>query len=238
MSPRSPVTRVPSRGGGGVATWLVTALLVLTLVRPASTSTGEDRLTAAVLPSVVPAGVAGIAITVAGTNFHPGGGDDGADEPAIVCVFAGVEGPSAIVPARLVAGGGASCDVPFNPSPSGFVSVGLSGNGGVDAKFFRGGAGGEVLAFTAPGALRSVVGSRTWARGDAAHFAGADMAPRDALGSAAAGDAFPCGWRALDGEYGESPGAFVSSAVRVCDCLLYTSPSPRDRQKSRMPSSA
>ena len=23
-----------------------------------------------------------------------------------------------------------------------------------------------------------------------------------------------------------------------CDCLLYTSPSPRDRQKSRMPSSA
>ena len=217
MSPRSPVTRVPSRGGGGVATWLVTALLVLTLVRPASTSTGEDRLTAAVLPSVVPAGVAGIAITVAGTNFHPGGGDDGADEPAIVCVFAGVEGPSAIVPARLVAGGGASCDVPFNPSPSGFVSVGLSGNGGVDAKFFRGGAGGEVLAFTAPGALRSVVGSRTWARSDAAHFAGADMAPRDALGRAAAGDPFPCGWRALDGEYGESPGAFVSSAVRVCE---------------------
>ena len=217
MSPRSPVTWVPSRGGGGVATWLVTALLVLTLVRPASTSTGEDRLTVAVLPSVVPAGVAGIAITVAGTNFHPGGGDDGADEPAIVCVFAGVEGPSAIVPARLVAGGGASCDVPFNPSPSGFVSVGLSGNGGVDAKFFRGGAGGEVLAFTAPGALRSVVGSRTWARGDAAHFAGADMAPRDALGRAAPGDAFPCGWLALDGEYGESPGAFVSSAVRTCE---------------------
>ena len=25
---------------------------------------------------------------------------------------------------------------------------------------------------------------------------------------------------------------------RFCDCLLYTSPSPRDRQKSRMPSSA
>ena len=25
---------------------------------------------------------------------------------------------------------------------------------------------------------------------------------------------------------------------RVYDCLLYTSPSPRDRQKSRMPSSA
>ena len=34
-----------------------------------------------------------------------------------------------------------------------------------------------------------------------------------------------------------------STATRVvpeqtCDCLLYTSPSPRDRQKSRMPSSA
>ena len=26
--------------------------------------------------------------------------------------------------------------------------------------------------------------------------------------------------------------------VDVCVCLLYTSPSPRDRQKSRMPSSA
>jgi len=25
---------------------------------------------------------------------------------------------------------------------------------------------------------------------------------------------------------------------QICDCLLYTSPSPRDRQKSRMPSSA
>ena len=27
-------------------------------------------------------------------------------------------------------------------------------------------------------------------------------------------------------------------SVRVINCLLYTSPSPRDRQKSRMPSSA
>ena len=27
-------------------------------------------------------------------------------------------------------------------------------------------------------------------------------------------------------------------ADRLVDCLLYTSPSPRDRQKSRMPSSA
>ena len=30
---------------------------------------------------------------------------------------------------------------------------------------------------------------------------------------------------------------FVSKAQSLC-CLLYTSPSPRDRQKSRMPSSA
>ena len=29
-----------------------------------------------------------------------------------------------------------------------------------------------------------------------------------------------------------------SEIVRVTTCLLYTSPSPRDRQKSRMPSSA
>ena len=27
-------------------------------------------------------------------------------------------------------------------------------------------------------------------------------------------------------------------SLRIEDCLLYTSPSPRDRQKSRMPSSA
>ena len=30
----------------------------------------------------------------------------------------------------------------------------------------------------------------------------------------------------------------VADAVVSSDCLLYTSPSPRDRQKSRMPSSA
>ena len=31
---------------------------------------------------------------------------------------------------------------------------------------------------------------------------------------------------------------FVAGAVMADACLLYTSPSPRDRQKSRMPSSA
>ena len=37
-----------------------------------------------------------------------------------------------------------------------------------------------------------------------------------------------------------TPGASVSkkTAEKVRSCLLYTSPSPRDRQKSRMPSSA
>ena len=30
----------------------------------------------------------------------------------------------------------------------------------------------------------------------------------------------------------------IKNVVKHYDCLLYTSPSPRDRQKSRMPSSA
>ena len=37
-------------------------------------------------------------------------------------------------------------------------------------------------------------------------------------------------WRVCDGQ----PQQFAD----LCNCLLYTSPSPRDRQKSRMPSSA
>ena len=32
--------------------------------------------------------------------------------------------------------------------------------------------------------------------------------------------------------------ASLTLQARLKDCLLYTSPSPRDRQKSRMPSSA
>ena len=39
----------------------------------------------------------------------------------------------------------------------------------------------------------------------------------------------------VDSAFGVSLPEFVT---RVCSCLLYTSPSPRDRQKSRMPSSA
>ena len=39
-------------------------------------------------------------------------------------------------------------------------------------------------------------------------------------------------------ELGEQAKALGADAVVGIDCLLYTSPSPRDRQKSRMPSSA
>ena len=48
-------------------------------------------------------------------------------------------------------------------------------------------------------------------------------------------------FNALHGRFGED--GFIqtyleSKGVRYTHCLLYTSPSPRDRQKSRMPSSA
>ena len=36
----------------------------------------------------------------------------------------------------------------------------------------------------------------------------------------------------------ENDGTTKASQARARNCLLYTSPSPRDRQKSRMPSSA
>ncbi len=42
--------------------------------------------------------------------------------------------------------------------------------------------------------------------------------------------------RHLDGEAGKAPAGI--RAITAWACLLYTSPSPRDRQKSRMPSSA
>ena len=43
--------------------------------------------------------------------------------------------------------------------------------------------------------------------------------------------------RALQREYRKA-GFDNGNNEEVCICLLYTSPSPRDRQKSRMPSSA
>ena len=42
---------------------------------------------------------------------------------------------------------------------------------------------------------------------------------------------------AFDVEY-HTPLEYTEKLARYKDCLLYTSPSPRDRQKSRMPSSA
>ena len=44
-------------------------------------------------------------------------------------------------------------------------------------------------------------------------------------------------WHVID-KIGEKRGKLGSSAVLSRDCLLYTSPSPRDRTRSRMPSSA
>ena len=49
---------------------------------------------------------------------------------------------------------------------------------------------------------------------------------------AAPTDAFLDGLNALSAE------DCVATLLRCCGCLLYTSPSPRDRTRSRMPSSA
>ena len=34
------------------------------------------------------------------------------------------------------------------------------------------------------------------------------------------------------------PSEFAGTVTKICCCLLYTSPSPRDKRQSRMPSSA
>ena len=44
--------------------------------------------------------------------------------------------------------------------------------------------------------------------------------------------------RAANGALQRTFDADVVQSMRYMACLLYTSPSPRDRQKSRMPSSA
>ena len=44
--------------------------------------------------------------------------------------------------------------------------------------------------------------------------------------------------RAADIRPGGAGLLILTGSARVSSCLLYTSPSPRDRQKSRMPSSA
>ena len=45
------------------------------------------------------------------------------------------------------------------------------------------------------------------------------------------------GWK-LYSQFSPDEGALPTSFRFINNCLLYTSPSPRDRQKSRMPSSA
>ena len=42
----------------------------------------------------------------------------------------------------------------------------------------------------------------------------------------------------IGARYPEADGGVGMDKISDCICLLYTSPSPRDRQKSRMPSSA
>ena len=47
-------------------------------------------------------------------------------------------------------------------------------------------------------------------------------------------------WITSDGKkfFNENEAVKHEESIQPKDCLLYTSPSPRDRQKSRMPSSA
>ena len=42
----------------------------------------------------------------------------------------------------------------------------------------------------------------------------------------------------IDSSAGGAPLVYLHGSGNIISCLLYTSPSPRDRQKSRMPSSA
>ena len=44
--------------------------------------------------------------------------------------------------------------------------------------------------------------------------------------------------RQVEGDIADAAGAFIASHAKDDDCLLYTSPSPRDKRQSRMPSSA
>ena len=59
------------------------------------------------------------------------------------------------------------------------------------------------------------------------------------------GQAFPAAWVWFQTNHFSEPGVCLTASVaiipwvgRAFPCLLYTSPSPRDRTRSRMPSSA
>ena len=48
----------------------------------------------------------------------------------------------------------------------------------------------------------------------------------------------PAARQQLKTDYEEATALCIKMGMRDCNCLLYTSPSPRDRTRSRMPSSA
>ena len=60
------------------------------------------------------------------------------------------------------------------------------------------------------------------------------IAYTDSLPSMVHDEAMKC----LESEVGQQAKELADALFRTTICLLYTSPSPRDRQKSRMPSSA
>ena len=144
---RAPLRAVPSR-----AAFALVGVLTLLAASPAdSQHSGDDFLRAAIVPSAIPAAGAGFSLTVAGINFDPGfelfpPAADAADAAdalrGAACVFA-LRRPrprapppqkTLITPAALHPRTGAlECAVP-RASP-GFVGVGVSGGGGVDARF-------------------------------------------------------------------------------------------------------
>lgn len=220
--------------------WALVAALILASVWTGDTRPGDDFLTAAVIPSAAHA-AQGTSITVAGINFNPGGVfgagaggfgdyDDDDDDYAGVggsgggggaaCVFGGGEGVVTSSVAEVRGGSSLACVVPRGIA-AGFVSVGISGNRGVDAKFFH---YDEVMVnFAAVGEVSAAVGPNLWARGDPVFIAGKAMIPLEA-NAAVVGQSIPCGWWAEQSadplpssSGGAGPGAFVSSALRQCE---------------------
>ena len=149
----------------------------------------------------------------------------------VACVFGGEDGIATSSAAAIVAGTSsalAACVVPRGV-PAGFVSVGVSGNGGVDARFFH--YDEVTVNFASVGEMTRALGSGvgTWARYDPVHVFGRGMIPREA-NHASVGQSAPCGWwtsRAGSGGDassggvnalgGGSAGIFVSSALRTCE---------------------